>query len=182
MERCPADRFHSPLMFATRIIWPYAVRKTRAAISGAGQTLPACALQQVGSLYEAPPVKRFFSRSTFFDSDSVTLTRAHVCIHGTAAPSAWAALSGQPPLPVRVRAFRRGGVDGESARRAIIVLPCIAVSIPMISKAEPLSAKRHSPHPLISGQGQAPCTKVPLATVRGHRAPRRMGPFYLAAY
>jgi hypothetical protein len=40
------------------------------------------------------------------------------------------------------------------------VLPCCTVALvlpfPMVSKAEPLSAMRHSPHPLISSWGQAP--------------------------
>jgi hypothetical protein len=113
------------------------------------------------SLYEAPPVKRFFLRSTFSDSDSpLRSLRAHVCIHGNGSPVCLAAPSGQPPLARKGRALQARGVDGESARRAEIVLPCIAATLvllfPMISKAEPLSAMRHSPHPLISGWGQAP--------------------------
>ena len=40
----------------------------------------------------------------------------------------------------------------------------VGSSVSDISKAEPLSAMRHSPHPLISGRGQSPhVPKVPLA-------------------
>src|SRR6516162_1715220 len=45
--------------------------------------------------------------------------------------------------------------------------------VQLIQRRSPF-AMRHSPHQLISGRGK-PRTKVPLATVRGHRAPREDG-------
>jgi hypothetical protein len=75
--------------------------------------LARCA--KVVSLYEAPPVKRFFLHSTFFDSDSpLRSLRAHLCIHGNGSPFCLAALSSQPPLARKGRAFRREGLTAKA--------------------------------------------------------------------
>src|SRR4029077_16768860 len=105
-------------------------------------------------------------------------------------PPCLAALSGQPPEPGGSRRKARG-VDGESACRATMVSGHYAANvttfflIPLFplkfrlrlfnrSKAEPFcfcDTRRINLYPV----GTSPRTKVPLATVRGHRAPREDG-------
>ena len=101
----------------------------------------------------ASRVKRFFRDQHFFSSYVSRLTRAQVCIDGTAGCFAWPCSRGQPPKPGGSRRKARG-VDGESARRATIVAGHYAANVtdlPLIlfppfrlrlfnrSKAEPSS-------------------------------------------
>ena len=101
----------------------------------------------------ASRVKRFFRDQHFFSSYVSRLTRAQVCIDGTAGCFAWPRSRGQPPKPGGSRRKARG-VDGESARRATIVAGHYAANVtdlPLIlfppfrlrlfnrSKAEPSS-------------------------------------------
>jgi hypothetical protein len=66
--------------------------------------------RQHGSLYEALPVKRFFRPSTFFDSESSYAHCERVsAFHGNGSPFCLAALSGQPPLARKGRAFSARG-------------------------------------------------------------------------
>src|ERR1700757_3567435 len=72
----------------------------------------------------SPPMRKGFVSqevSTFLTSVRFKrLTRAQVCIDGTAAPLLGRAERSTPGSP-EGRAGRRGGGDGESARRATIV-------------------------------------------------------------
>ena len=110
------------------------------------------------------------------------LTRAQVCIDGTAAPLLGRAERSNPRSP-EGRAGRREGLTAKSARRATIVsghcaanvtafvllifFPSFDVPMTLFNspKAEPF-AMRRSPHQLISGRGE-PRTKVPHATCEG---------------
>src|SRR5215831_12543924 len=122
------------------------------------------------------------------------LTRAQVCIDGTAGCFAWPRSRGQPPKPGGSRRKARG-VDGESARRATMVPGHYAANVTaflliLFSRSDYVCSidPRRSPlryaatplHQLISGRNRVR-TKVPLASLRGQRAPRGMGPFYKPA-
>ena len=122
---------------------------------------------------------------------------------GTADSPCLAALSGQPPRPAGSRRKARG-VDGESACRATMCPSHYAANISAVllilflsprwfvdvamtflqltTKAEPPFAMRHSPHQLISGRDGGPAPRSLLQQCEGTGAPRKMGPFSLAAY
>ena len=118
------------------------------------------------------------------------------------SPLCLAAPSGQAPTPARV-APPGARLDGASARQQQLVIGLMAserilstfvrllslmleVEVPysnLIQGWSPLFERmRRSPHHLISGPGSILVPRSLIRTVRGHRAPRRMGPIFTPAF
>src|SRR6516162_4404179 len=120
------------------------------------------------------------------------LTRAQVCIDGTAAPLLGRAERSNPRSP-EGRAGRREGLTAKSARRATIVSGHYAANVtaflslilfPSFDVPMTLFNCPQGGAPLLAAlaastyirPGRAPY-QGPSCNMRGHRAPRRMGPF-----